>query len=170
MAAHRSFRAWPTMKIVNSTHTESNAQADGRVLVTERHVFADGRMQTFTYLAGVDMDPALVMSLRAARLESEDDARELAQAEALRGKLLLTHLDFRRRFTLAERRAIDRLRATFESGGWTDEQKDCIRTLFADMDAAMGIDLVDVDTIAGVQFFAVLGLITADRAVEILRG
>lgn len=79
-------------------------------------------------------------------------------------KTILTHLEFRRRFTLAERVAFD----NFESGAWSPEQKAMLRTITEDMRLATAIDLDDPDTLAGVQFLEQIGLLAAGRAAEIL--
>lgn len=76
-----------------------------------------------------------------------------------------TKLEFRNLFTLPERVAID----NFElNPAISDTNKMTLRTLFKDQEAAMYIDLGRTDTQQGVQFLAVAGLISAERASQIL--
>jgi hypothetical protein len=79
--------------------------------------------------------------------------------------LSLTHLAFRRRFTLAERIAIDNAP---DSGMLPAEVAAALRTMAKDMELAQEINLNDEDVIAGVQFLVQLGLLTTARAAEIL--
>ena len=71
---------------------------------------------------------------------------------------LVTRLGFRQRFTFSERVAIE-----------TAAQSDAsVRVMLKDQEAATFIDLARQDTVDGVNALAEAGLITAERAVEIL--
>ena len=79
--------------------------------------------------------------------------------------VFLTHLAFRRLFTLAERVAFD----NFESNpALTDEYKAQLRTLMKDMELARELDLKDPDLILGVNTIEALGIIGPGRAAEVL--
>lgn len=81
----------------------------------------------------------------------------------------MSGLAFRRRFTKAERAAIewaavDRAEATIAQR----MQAAALRADLKDQDSAQYIDLDDGDTVAGVQALEAGGLIAAGRAAEIL--
>lgn len=77
----------------------------------------------------------------------------------------LTKLAFRRRFTLAERIAVD---AAPENVAFDSATRAALRTMAADLAMAEEVDLDDADVIAGVQLLVALGLLTSGRAAEIL--
>ena len=81
----------------------------------------------------------------------------------------LSVLAFRRRFTPAERAAIEW--AAVDRADQPDaarRQAAALRATLADQAAAKFIDLDDADTIAGVQTLEAAGLIAAGRAADIL--
>ena len=71
---------------------------------------------------------------------------------------IMTHLAFRKRFTFAERTAI-------ETAAVTDPE---VRTVQKDFEAAQEIDLTYPDTIQGVGLLVTKGLLTQDRANAVL--
>jgi hypothetical protein len=75
---------------------------------------------------------------------------------------ILTRLQFRFRFTLPERIAIDAMNLP-------PEQQAVVRTIMRDFDAATEIHLNNPDVVAGVRAFEQFGLIAQGRADEILR-
>ena len=78
-------------------------------------------------------------------------------------------LAFRRRFTSAERAAIEW--AAVDRADQPNAQRQqaaALRATLADQAAATFIDLDDADTAAGVQGLEAIGLIAAGRAAEIL--
>lgn len=76
-----------------------------------------------------------------------------------------TKLEFRNLFTLQERVAID----NFElNPSISDVNKMTLRTLFKDQEAAMFIDVGRTDTQQGIQFLNTAGLISTERANQIL--
>lgn len=157
--------------IVNSNFTVGATQADGSVAVRETHTLSDGRTSTIDYFCSPDIDPSVVMSQRAARINAELVLSDALGALVSAGKINLTKLQFRRRFTLPERIAVDAFNASYEGNPMlTDEQKAAIRTNLKDYDEAFDIDLSDEGTIAGVQMYEALGLIAPGRAAEILNG
>ena len=81
----------------------------------------------------------------------------------------ITVLTFRRRFAMAEKAAIefaavDRVDASIEYR----QQSAALRASLADQAAASFIDLDDSDVIQGVNALVIFGLITEQRASEIL--
>ena len=81
----------------------------------------------------------------------------------------LTKLEFRSRFTLQEKAAIDL--ASLDNPQASMEQRliaASLRAMLADQAMAEFIDLSDETTIAGVQYLAQVGLLTEKRAQEVL--
>lgn len=80
-------------------------------------------------------------------------------------KRVLTRLEFRRRFTLAERVAVD---DAPNNPALPAQARAAARTLLTDLSLAEEIDLNDPDVAQGLQFFASLGLIAPERVAQIL--
>lgn len=81
----------------------------------------------------------------------------------------LTKLMFRRLFTPAEQKMIDRFNATFEAHpGLTDDQKDDVRTGLENYKAAGSVSLDDPDTATVLGLYTALGILAAGRMQEIL--
>ena len=78
---------------------------------------------------------------------------------------MLTRLEFRRRFTLAERVAVD---DAPNNAALPAQARAAARTLLTDLSLAEEIDLDDPDVAAGLQFLASLGLIAPERVAQIL--
>ncbi len=81
----------------------------------------------------------------------------------------LTVLQFRQRFTLQEKAAIDL--AAIDNPTAVLEQRQqaaMLRAVLADQAAAEFIDLADASTIEGVQMLVQAGLLTEPRAAEVL--
>ena len=81
----------------------------------------------------------------------------------------LTVLQFRQRFTLQEKAAIDL--AAIDNPAAVLEQRQqaaMLRAVLADQAAAEFIDLADAGTIEGVQMLVQAGLLTEPRAAEVL--
>lgn len=81
----------------------------------------------------------------------------------------LTRLEFRSRFTLQEKAAIDL--ASLDNPQEPTEQRlvaATLRAMLADQAVAEFIDIGDESTIAGVQYLAQVGLLTEKRAQEVL--
>ena len=81
----------------------------------------------------------------------------------------LTKLEFRSRFTLQEKAAIDL--ASLDNPQASMEQRmiaASLRAMLADQAMAEFIDLSDESTITGVQYLAQVGLLTEKRAQEVL--
>lgn len=66
------------MPIVSSEIIEDSPQADGRRWITEQHVDQLGLAYEFRYLADADADPAGRLASRAAELDAELTAVEIA--------------------------------------------------------------------------------------------
>lgn len=155
--------------VVSSTYSAGAAQADGRFDVTERHLLSDGRDVAFNYRAEANVDPTVVMTARAVRVQDQINANEAAVLASAAGSVPLTKYQFRQRFTYAERLAVDAFNAGFEgNAGLTAEQKAAIRTNLNDFAASGAVYLDNPATAAGVQLYETLGLIAAGRAAEIL--
>lgn len=72
---------------------------------------------------------------------------------------------FRSRFTLSELVVIDN---SFVNPSLTDEQKATLNTIGKNFEVADEIDLAHPATIAGIQYLTSIGLLTPERATEIL--
>ena len=79
---------------------------------------------------------------------------------------VFTKYQFRSRFTLAELVATDNF-AT--SSTLTDVQKATLNTITKNFDLADNIDITNSATIQGVEYLVSAGLLTQDRATEILK-
>jgi hypothetical protein len=80
-------------------------------------------------------------------------------------KTTFTKFGFRSRFTSDELLAVDNFA---NNSTLTAEQKAALTTITKNFDAAQNIDLTNAATIQGVDYLATAGLITADRANQIL--
>ena len=81
----------------------------------------------------------------------------------------LTKLEFRNRFTLQEKAAIDL--ASLDNPQASMEQRliaASLRAMLADQAIAEFIDIGDESTITGVQYLAQVGLLSEERAQEVL--
>lgn len=84
---------------------------------------------------------------------------------------ILTHLEFRRLFTLAEQEVCDELEATFESNAALDAAtKRTLRTGYKNFYAASHVDLDDAGIPPVLALYAALGLIGPERPAQILQG
>lgn len=82
---------------------------------------------------------------------------------------ILTHLQFRRRFTPLERMLSDELEATFEANAaLTADQKRLLRTGYKDFNAASVVDLDDEAIPPMLALYVALGNLDAGRPAEIL--
>ena len=79
---------------------------------------------------------------------------------------VFTKYQFRSRFTLAELVATDNFAS---SSTLTDIQKATLNTITKNFDAADSIDITNSATIQGVEYLVSAGLLTQDRATEILK-
>ena len=81
----------------------------------------------------------------------------------------LTRLEFRNRFTLQEKAAIEL--ASLDNPQDSMEKRleaASLRSMLADQAMAEFVDLGDESTIAGIQYLAQVGLLTEERAQEVL--
>lgn len=157
------------MPITSSTFTEGPTQADGRRNVTETHVDDTGAVYKYEWLGAQNV--TAVINARASLLNTQLSDRAAAAALVAGTKLPLTKLEFRRRFTSTEQEAVDDFNANYKgNGGLTPAQKRTICTALENLNAAEYIQLSDASTIAGVNLYVSVGIITAARASEILNG
>lgn len=152
-------------QIVQSTWTEGAMQQDGRRYITERHVDDLGRPLVFEYLGTDDMDRNAVMQARAMRLNADFAARDAEAAEAARGRIPWSKLEFRDQLGSQTEAGMDAFFASFESHpALSTEQKAMIRTGWARYREAHYIERPlrpEVLTLLGL--FKALGLITQER-------
>lgn len=95
----------------------------------------------------------------------------VAQITKFGGRRILTKLEFRSLFSDATIKWIDRFEAKFETLVYlTDEQKDEIRTAFANYREATGVDLDDPRWPPGLGLYVALGGMDADEVTEVLNG
>lgn len=95
----------------------------------------------------------------------------VADTRKFGGRRILTKLEFRSLFPEMTLKAIDRFEAQFEQVGFlTDDQKDDIRTSFADYYAATDVTLDDPRWIPGLGLYASLGMMTREEVIEVLNG
>lgn len=78
---------------------------------------------------------------------------------------VMTKLEFRRLFTLGERIAIDNAP---DNPDLPAQVRGAMRTMLSDLALAEQVHLDDADVIAGVNAMATFGLITAERAAQVL--
>lgn len=151
------------------SHYESPPDGTGRRNVSELYVLSDGRTMTFSWLGSQDVGAVIEQRKQAINQQLATEAE--AQALVASSTLPITKLAFRRRFTFAERVAIDAFNTSFESNqALTAETKAAIRTANLDFSMAEDVRLDDEGTIAGVMLYASLGLIAPERAQEVLNG
>ena len=78
---------------------------------------------------------------------------------------VFTKFGFRSRFTFSELVAVDNFA---DNSTLTADQKAALTTITKSFDAAQEIDITNQATIQGVNYLATCGLITAERAAQIL--
>lgn len=158
--------------IILSSNYITHPQAKGRVRVTEKHLLADGNYVSFEYLADLsEVDPDVVMTARAERVAAEIAVRNASLVVAQQGGVPWTKVEWERKFTDAEFSAVWAFNDTFESASYlTDEQKTMIRRGLAEYKLASVVDSADPRTQAMIGLYMSLGILTAERGVEILNG
>lgn len=163
-----------------SSFTIGAVQIDGKTTVIEQHVDTDSpeKILRKEYTAFIEpehpeyVNPDQVMQLRHDRLVAEAASAQRASLISASGHFGLNKYEFRKLFTAAEQDAID----TFNEGGYlthpalTEAQKGDIRRALAGYNATPTVQLDNEDTIAMVNLFEALGLLSTGRALEILNG
>ena len=100
-----------------------------------------------------------------------DDVEEIVITTKFDGRRILTKLEFRSLFSPATLKWIDRFEAQFENYAYlTDDQKDTIRTAFADYHEATQVDLDDPRWEPGLGLYVAIGGMDQDEVTEVLRG
>lgn len=146
------------MPIVSSQIISQVTQADGRVSVTERHTDHTGVDHDVLYLAAADMDIQEVLDLRAQKMGAEIDRREAAEAESSNFEIPISQIEFLKRFTDVERKAVYAAKKT-------DVEVEDVWNFVTT--AVNGIRLSNPLTIYGLNLLESKGLIAAGRATEI---
>ena len=146
------------MPIISSQIVSQTPQVDGRVSVTERHTDHNGADHDVSYLAAADMDIYAVLSARAAKMGAEIDRREAVEAESNNFEIPLSQVEFLKRFTQLERKAV------YEAKRTDSEVEDVWNFVTT---AVNGIRLSNPLTIYGLSLLESKGLIAAGRAAEI---
>lgn len=153
--------------IVESTYkADDHEQKGGGRYVVERHVDNLGRPITFgPYLLQDGMDPAAIMTARAARLNAEFARADAEAAEASKGRTPWSKLEFRDQLGAATEYAMDAFFATFEGNpALTVEQKAAIRTGYMRYKEAHYIERpLRAEVLSMLGLFRQLGLITQER-------
>lgn len=142
--------------IVSSVISSQVPQVDGRIDVTELHTHADGRNETFNYLADASLDLQLVADQRAANINAVLAAQEAAIAAATQYEIPLTPVEIMRRLSPTEW-------AAFQDS--TDVDIIYFRALF---NKAPIIYRNDPLTQAGFAALINEGLLSAERVNEVL--
>lgn len=99
------------------------------------------------------------------------ESEEPATVTRFHGRRILTKLEFRSLFSDETIKWIDRFEAQFEGYAYlTDDQKDSIRTAFANFHEATDVDLDDPRWPPGLGLYVALGGMDAAEVTEVLRG
>lgn len=148
------------MPIVTSEITRILPQANGTSLVWESHTDHRGISYEFSYTAAAGVDPQMVLADRAAAVGAEVDAREQAEQIANNFALPLSPYQFLNRLTATERIAARTLAKT----------DPVVEDILFMVQNAQAVYLTDSATIQGIGYLQMVGVLTADRAGEILNG
>lgn len=142
--------------IVSSIIVNQVPQVDGRIDVTELHAHADGRTETFNYLADASLDLQAVADQRAANINAALAAQEAAIAAATQYEIPLTPVEIMRRLSPSEW-------AAFQAA--TDTTIAYFRAIF---DKTTVIYRNDALTQAGFNALVSAGILTTERLAEVL--
>lgn len=157
------------MRIVSSEILEAIPQQDGRISVTERHVYDDSSIYLHPYFADANWNLQEVAEQRAANMNAEFARREAQFAEAMNFEVPLTKTEFRDRLSTAEQIAIDNFNATYQSNpALTAEQKAAILSALEHWKDTTKVYLSLQKTVDIVNLWESLGLIAAGRAAQVL--
>lgn len=158
--------------IITSRFVEdAHVQQDGSRYITERHTDNLGRPLTFgPYLCPPNVNPQVVMELRAERLNAEFAVRAEAEALAARGRIPWSKLEFRDALGTDVEQKLDELFATFESNpAFTIEQKRRIRTGWNRHREAHYIERpLRAEVVEMFALAQALGIMTAEKAAEVI--
>ena len=103
-------------------------------------------------------------------IERQEDA-VISDTRKFGGRRILTKLEFRSLFPEYAIKAIDRFEVQFEQSTFlTDDQKDSVRTSFADYHAAADVSLDDPRWVPGLGLYVSLGMMTAEEVSGVLYG
>lgn len=146
------------MPIIDSLLRDNTLQADGSHNVTERHTDHAGRTYDIVYNCPVGVDPLQVLSVRAAKIGAEVDARDVAEALATNFDLPISWVDFIDRFTPQERIAVRAARLV-----------DPMIDDFLDLGEKRGaVYLRSPRLAAALDYMVGAGLLAASRKAEVL--
>ena len=142
--------------IVSSVIMNQVPQVDGRFDVTELHTHADGRTETFNYLADADLDLQVVADQRAANINAALAAQEAAIAAATQYEIPLTPVEIMRRLSPSEW-------AAFQAS--SDTAIAYFRAVFDKTSVVYRNDLL---TQAGFAALVSAGILSAERVAEVM--
>lgn len=92
--------------IVSSSIISRNPQEDGRVLITEEHIYSDGTSYRHTYLLEVGMDENFILSECAKAMGAELDLKAAQLALAMNYTLPISKVEYLLSFSEDETLAI----------------------------------------------------------------
>lgn len=157
------------MRIISSEILEAIPQQDGRISVTERHVYDDSSIYLRPYFADASWNLQEVAEQRAANMNAEFARREAQFAEAMNFEVPLTKTEFRDRLSTAEQEEIDYFNDTYQSNpNLSAEQKKAILSALKHWNDTTKVYLSLQKTIDIVNLWESLGLIAAGRAAQVL--
>lgn len=146
------------LTVTSSQIVSTRPQVDGRSYVMERHTVSNGTEVAVEYLADAGLDVNTVMTVRAAKIQAELQAREAVELAATAYEIPMTEREFMRRFTVQERIAIRNLAKT----------DDVVVDFLDILSKSGGVYRGSQSTRDGLDYLVSKSLITTARKAEIL--
>jgi hypothetical protein len=144
------------MPIISSIVESKHLQADGSYLVVEQHTDEEGRKYTQVYNAPANVDTDAVCAARGVNIGEELDKQRAQEAIATNFEIPLTPVELMRRLSPAEWAAFQ------------ESQNENVKYFRAVFDRTGVIYRSDPLTVQGFQLLVGLGIVSAERADEIL--
>jgi hypothetical protein len=146
------------MPIVTSSIVSRLPQHGGGTLIVERHIDHTGRIHDQQYVADDSVDVDAVLSARAIKIGEAIDQAEIIEQEANNFVIALRPNEFMDLFDYTEAKAIIAASKTDDDVGY----------FWAYLNTSMSVRKNHPKTQAGVALLVAKGLITQQRADEIL--
>lgn len=146
------------MPIISSQIISQLAQADGGALIVERHIDHNGIVHDQQYVAQSGLDIDAVMAARAIKIGEAIDQAEAVEQEANNFVIALRPNEFMDLFDYNEAKSIIAASKTDDDVGY----------FWAYLNTSMSVRKNHPKTQAGVALLVAKGLITQQRADEIL--